>query len=377
LARKPIVVHIEEGDNGTRTATYKRALDFILREDLGCEVYSYNGSWDFKDDVDRIKKYAQLNLVILVIVEQSKYLDTHTDVIEIVRSEISTELPINVLPNYWRDDMFSGSPEDRQIYAYGHHEKELTELVKSLVAAWQPPIDWLGAKTQEDQAILMGQLENAYRTHYLTDDEHMIGTPDSNTQIVTEALRLKLLPSMFLRQEFDSTLAHRPHVFTRIEKSIYEEELDRIRGMSDIERQHLCDTMSRARGHEPLPDGGVLVKRSSCGSDISGYAIDPETLQTTVVDEYGLHASAEIMLREQLEAVSEIRGDQFFEERPLRVIVPGLIFKVIEGFQTPLLRLFIGEFNGTTPEIERRLGRFIIREQKYIPLDHKARVIEG
>lgn len=380
MVKKPVVAYIESSsDNHMTSGNYHReALNFFLREDCGCEVLLYEGEWDFEEDLARLKQYAKFNILVLVIVAQAQYSDQHERVIKIVRDNLPPFFPVNVIPTGWSES-FTGKSDDTAVYVNDHMDKGLEELVRSLTANWKAPIDWLGAETKADQAILMLQLENAYRTHYLGDnDEGMLGTPDVNSQIVAEALRLRLLPSEFLKAEFDDTLPQGRTNFERVEKSVYAEELAMLRAMTDDERKKLSDALSRARGHEPSPGGGVFVTRASCGSDVAGFAIDPITLEVVVINRFGLHAYAAEMLRYRVGAIEEIRSHSFVDKHSREnYIIEGLIFTKINGFQTPLLQLFVGEFQGTEPEHQAKVARFLLAEQKYIPINYEMEVIEG
>ncbi|MBX4205486.1 MAG: hypothetical protein KW788_04900 [Candidatus Doudnabacteria bacterium] len=380
MVNKPVVAYIESSsDNHMTGGNYHReALNFFLREDCGCEVLLYEGDYDFEEDLARLKQYAKFNILVLVIVAQAQYSDEHERVINCVRTNLSPRFPINVIPGGFTE-RFEGRTDDPAVHVNDHMDKGLEELVRSLTANWKAPIDWLGAETKDDQAILMSQLENAYRTHYLGDnDEGMFGTPDVNSQIVSEALRLRLLPSQFLKAEFDDTLPQGRTSFDRIEQSVYAEELAKIRAMTEAERNQLSDALSRARGHEPSPGGGVFVTRASNGPDVAGFAIDPLTLETVVINRFGLHAMAAEMLRYRIGAIEEIRSHDFVDKYGRETyIIEGLIFTKIDGFQTPLLQLFVGEFQGTEPEHQAKVARFLLAEQKYIPINYDMKVIEG
>ncbi|MEK7376855.1 MAG: hypothetical protein AABZ57_06830 [Candidatus Margulisiibacteriota bacterium] len=108
------------------------------------------------------------------------------------------------------------------MYVYDHTDAELVTLVNRLVSEWKPPFNWLGAETPEDQAILLQQLENAYRKHYLDDDsDRMFGTPDHNHQVVAEALRIRLLLASLIKAEFDDTIERKVRVFATAKTSVY------------------------------------------------------------------------------------------------------------------------------------------------------------
>lgn len=384
MSRKPIVVYIESDsvssfsdDNPNRDA-----LSYFLREHCGCEVVQYRYDHDFVEDMPRLKKYSDCHRLILVIVKQEEYSEQHEKVFQLVRGELSANLPVVVIPDGWGEKRFVGSPDDKSVYAFDHTDTGFVELVNRFVAEWKPPHNWLGAETEEDQATLMAQLENAYRKHYLDDEnDGMLGTPDHNHMIVAEALRIKLLPVEFLKAEFDDTIEEVPRVFVPTQPSIYKKELKKIRKLSGEERKSFEHALMRARGHEPAEGGGVFVTRASCGNNINGFAIDPVTLETLITFRFGMHHMAGDMLAERIKAIEALRNrknrydlDEDKERECRWRLITGLIFSEIDGFETPLLQLYTGEAD---EKQIRQVVRFLHKQQKFIPVDHDGQLIEG
>lgn len=382
MARKPIVVYIE---NTSSRDIYDDnpncdALSYFLREHCDCEVVQYRDDFDFEEDLARLKKYSECRQLILVIVKQEEYSDQHEKVLQLVRTQLCISLPVVVIPDGWGEKRFSGSSDDSSVYAFNHTDIGLVKLVKRLITEWKPPYNWLGAETMEDQTTLMAQLENAYRKHYLGDDnERMFGSPDHDHMIIAEALRIRLLPSGFLKEEFDDTIEEVPRAFAPVEFSVYKREVAKIRKMTGEKRKAFSHTLMRARGYEPSESGGVYVTRASCGDNVNGFAIDPVTLETLITFRFGMHHMVGDMLARRIQAIEALRNHKHLyeldddEERGCRWrLITGLIFSEIDGFTTPLLQLYTGEAG---KKQIRRVVRFLREQQKFIPVDHDGQLI--
>ena len=383
MARKPIVAYIASDNSGSfgDDNPNRDALIYFLREHCGCEVVQYRDNCDFSEDLPRLKRYSDCRQIILMIVKQEEYSDQHERVLQSVRKQLSATLPIVVISHGWSDKRFGGSPENL-VFAFDYIDTGLVELVNRLVAEWKPPLNWLGAETAEDQATLMAQLENAYRKHYLGDDnEGMFGTPDHNHMIVAEALRLRLLPVEFLKSEFDDTIEEVRRAFAPAKSSVYNREVAKIRKMTDKERKTFSHALLRARGYVLAERGGVYVNRASYGNNVNGFAIDPVTLETSITYRFGQHHLCKDILAQRIRAIEALRNRKHLYEldddgeRECRWrLITGLIFSKIDGFTTPLLQLYIGEADS---EQVRKIVRFLREQQKFIPVDHKGQLIEG
>jgi len=379
MTRKPLIAYIESDHNSFSDDNPDRgALSYFLREHCGCEVVLYDNDYYFEEDINRLKRDAESGVLILIIAKQERYSDQHKGIIARVRKEFSKTLPIVVIPEGWGDERFTGDPSDTSVYVFDHTDVELTKLVENLTTAWKPPVSWLGAETREDQAILMSQLENAYRKHYLDDDnDGMFGTPDHNHQIVAEALRIKLLPVEFLKAEFDDTLEKDDRVFVASEPSVYEKEVVRVRTMTDEERKEFDHRLMRARGYEPAEGGGVFVTRATCGNGVNGFAIDPVTLENLTTHRFGEHHLAKDMLARRIERIEVLRNRKLSEDDEHEChwrLMSGLIFSEIDGFTTPILCLYR---KGADDDGIKRVASFLKKEQMFIPVTPDGQLIEG
>jgi hypothetical protein len=381
MARKPIVVHVEGDGGGYSDGNPDRdAFRYFLQAHCDCEVIPYNDEYDLDRAKGKIKSYINHGAVILVVINQDRYSEQHLRAIATVR-ELSVDLSIVVIPSWRSDEKFEGDPNDNQIYIYQHHsDKELIGFIRQLASAWQAPLDWLGAETDADRAILMGHLENAYQTHYLSDDSlRILGTPDHNHQVVAQALRIKILPANLIKTEFDDTIPAIDHAFAAVNASVYQQEVERIRNMDDDERTKLDHKLQRARGHEPTEGGGVYVTRVSCGEGVAGLAIDPETLEYLVTTRHGEHHMAKDLLAPRIQAIDamklskrEIELTQEEEWAPKRRIMKGLVFSKIQGFTTPIVCIWNNFHSGK--EGVKRVAAFLMQQQKFIPVNTDTKI---
>lgn len=364
---KPIIVYIEDNNSGVfSNINYdKDALAYFLRKDCGCEVIQYLYDIYFEQDIDRIKRYYIYNHLLLVLVKQEKYDSRqHEAVINLVRS-FSNETPIVVIPNGWGEERFVGD-ESKKLYAYHHTSKELINLVRKLRSEWKPTLDWLGAETELDRSVLSRQLEDAYVSNHL-DDDGMLGTPDYNHMVVAEALRLRLIPSVFIKKEFDDTIKPNTNDFNVVRDNVFNEEVLRIANMNDVEKKQFENKLLRKRGYEPCESGGVYVRDVSCGNDVNGFAIDPVTLETYITSRFGEHHMAARFLEQRIVLIEHLRNDCDYlgEDQEYQCrgrIRKGLIFSRVEGFSTPILQLH-------TYGVSRRVSKFIYGLKKFIPIN--------
>lgn len=377
MDKKPIVAYIENSDSGifVNGNHYRDALCYFLRENCGCEVVQYENNYEFKEDLHRLKKYSACRQLILVIVKQEVFSDQHEQILQLVRCQLCTNIPVVVIPDRWIDEPFNGSPDDNWVYAFDYTDSDLVELVDRLVTEWKPSHNWFGAETAEDQVTLMAQLENAYRKHYLSDgNKGMLGTPDRNHIIVAEALRVRLLPAEFLKAEFDDTIEAVPLALASIKPSVYKQEEAKIRKMTDEERKALSHALLRERGYEPTENGGVYVTRASCGESVNGFAIDPVTLETHITYRFGEHHLCGDILALRINAIEALQNckqpyalDYEKEQECRWRLITGLIFSEINGFTIPLLQLYTSDAD---EEQIRKVVHFLQKLQKFILVDH-------
>jgi hypothetical protein len=381
MTRRPIVVYVESDSSGflNDASASRDALSYFLKERCACEVVQYRNDFDFREDLPQLRRYSDCHRLILVIVKQERHMDQHDVVIRLVHSRLSATIPVVVIPDGWGEERFSGD-SGSLVYAFDYTDTELVELVGRLVSKSNMPVNWFGVETEEDQAILMGQLENAYCKHYLVaDDEGMLGVPDVNHRVVAEALRLRSLPAELLKGEFDDTIKETPRTFDSMEPSLYEKEIERVGKMTDEERKDFLRALMRAMGHEPIESGGVRVIRVSCGDDVNGFAIDPVTFEALITYRFGDHYRCGDMLAQRIQMIEALKSRKHFyelskeKERECRWrLMTGLIFTKIDGFKTPILQL-------DTDEAEEgqvlRVKLFLYRGRKFIPVSNDGHLL--
>lgn len=383
MARKPIVAYVESDhrESFCDTNPNRDALSYFLGEHCGCEVVRYEHDYAFQEDLPWLKKYSDCSQLILVIVKQEECAEQHVQVLRLVHERLSTTLPVVVIPDCWSGERFYHSPDNNSVYVFGHTDTGLVDLVDRLVAGWKSPYSWCGVETVEDQATLLTQLENAYRTQCVGSDEGMFGIPDQNHMVIAEALRLRLLPVAFLKSEFDNTIEGVRRVFVSAESSIYNREVAKIRNMTDGERKAFSCALQRAMGYEPTENGGVCVTRASCGDNVNGFAIDPVTLETHITYHFGEHYLCGDILARRIAVIEALRNrknrydlDEDEERECRRRLLTGLILSKIVGFRTPILQLCTREAD---EEQIRKAVCFIRKQQKFIPVHYDGQLVMG
>ncbi len=225
-------------------------------------------------------------------------------------------------------------------------------------------LNWLGAETEEDQGILWGRLEQIYNYH--SSEDGAIGTPDFNHKIVTEALRIKLLGSELIKEEFDDPL----HVlqkkdqgeFISVEPSVYDAEIERIRNMTELERNDLQRLLLKAQGYKQK-NGGLIRFRDGCDDSVTGFAFHTLTQEEFTTRDPGSHFFAKSMFATE-------------EGIPETEIVAGLIIERIPGFETPLLVILDENIEEVAEEKLLKAVRYLMKKKKYIPLTESATIYE-
>lgn len=382
MAARPIVVYAESPSDSMLDFgnPYREGLAYFLTNDCDCDLQLYDHPSELKDNVDYLRGLLVAGRLLLVIVKQSEYSDSHKRALQFIRSRLSRTCPVVVIPDGY-EDRFQPRAKDRTTFAYDHTEPALAELVRCLRREWKPAQTWSGAETVEDQAILRSQLEHAYRTHYLEQEDGVLAVPDHEGQVVAEALRLRLLPAACLKSEFDDTLVRRPRDLPAVTATVYQEDLAKLRAMTDAERDAFEEYLLREEGYVPYPGGGVQKVRASLGWNVQGFAIDPVTFESLTTDGFGMHANAKMFLAQRIEVIDALqRGrDRFDLETDERAgssgrIVTGLIYRGVKGFSTPVVRLGMG-----WPDEEdlRRVARYLIGQQQLIPITMRGNPIEG
>lgn len=371
MEAKPIIVLIArktgDSDLGSGHNPEKEAFVFTVREDCGCTVWDYDNEWDFADGYGKFKMATSDRSVILLAIECSRYGPDPSETYIRVRKDFP-DLPIVVFPNSWRDDQFRGDKE---------HRVKALDIDKPILYRWiRQLVEKYNAKLKVKEAAVQATLlERAYAANYLGDSESdMLGVPSHNDQVVAEYIRIRLTPSALITLEFDWTIDRTPRILPQIERGLYEEEMNRLRLMGGVEREEFCYSMDR---HSRDSWG------AGYGDDASGFSIDPETLEIATTHGFGEHEYVKKWLARRLAHIRAIRnkrdvieelygpgGDHDGVDLPF-----GLIIENVEGFETPILRLWVGEM--MSDENVKRIVEHIVSLRQYIPVDGNGELFEG
>ncbi len=361
METKPIIVYVESDsfNNFIEHNYEKDALIYFLKKDLNCEVIWYERGCYFEEDIDRIKRYYIYNHLMLVIVKQEEYdSDQHEDVINLVK-KFFKKTPVIVIPEIYGKERFKGDAR-RKLYVCHHESKELVKLVKKLRSEWEPSQNWLGAETGQDRATLYSQLEDAYTSTH-SEEDGMLGTPDHNHMVVSQALRLRILPDL-IKEEFDDTIKPDKNELVVINDELFWEEVERIEVMNNDEIRRFELALKRQ----------IDCDGASCGSNVNGFAIDPKTQETQITNRFGEHESARFFLRKRILSIGTLLngGSYLGEEYEYNYhIIKGFIFFGVEGFSTPILQLH--------EDLDKRTINFLYEQRKFIPVNRDGKLLKN
>lgn len=362
MAHKPVIAYIDTSDTGVVEHSDQHALCYFLRQELGFEVFTFEYYFDFRDERRLMKVFADAEVLQLVIVREVEWLNQHQEVIAFVRANLSQTVPIVVI-----SDTSDICIEDERTHVYYYTNTAFVRLLESLIASYRPPVDWLGTKTEKDRSLLIRQLSRAYQIHYLADDEDVLVASDWNHQVVAEALRIKLLPAECLAEEFDSTLEESAYEYASVDLVVYAREVERIRSLSDNERDRLRFFLWEASSH----------LEGSCGDGVHGFAIDSQTFQMVVTTRFGQHRAAKQLLIGRLFVTAQLslehrNGSRFIESDEDRYVLSGFVFFRLSSV-VPLVALYAHDVD---PEVMRKIASFIMSERKYILVAFDGNLIE-
>ena len=371
---RPVVIYVEEDWDvvGDLPNTKRDTLLYLLRTYCGCDVVTYQSIWEFRADIWRVRKLAESKRIVLFMVCQQEDMDDHKVFKRIVRRRLASRAPIVIVSDVWGKKRARGSFK-RKTFVYWHGEEHLVELAKRLADKHKPSADWYGMETISEQAVLYDNLHLAYFKNYLVADDGM-GVPDVNGMVVAEALRLRLLPSELVKEEFDDAIWHLSLCLKPSRDNIYDTETQKIREMTEGQRRVFEYRMRDVFGH------GV-----SLGDRVRGYAIDPITLEYLIIGGFGSHRTAKIFLPARIREIESFYrpwwrfpDDGSYEEfcrQCEKRIVAGLILDGVEGFATPILMLDDYEF--VSSEHLRKVANHLYRQKQLIPVDQSGYLIEG
>lgn len=367
MEAKPIIVHVEGDSYGFNDDNYRRdALRYVLGEDCGCRVVPFDNYSNFNKEFENIKKYFDDGLLILIILKREKYSNEDMEAIHRV-GLIFGDLPIALLCD---EDSFQASGEGN-VRVFGGVDPELIDFVKYYVENWHPSNNYFSVLTQNDASIVMHQLEDAYKNNYSDEEDEpgAFGVSDNNHRILVEAMRLRLFPNFLIKSEFDDSIGRNKPLSVPLASLTYQSDIQRIRLMEAHERDEFEKKLMRANGCNA--DKVNFASRTSCGANVYGFAIDVNTLESYITNDYGKHHLAKSILARRLEAIRLFRKDSG-DNQPAGTIIPGLILNLLD-FASPFLCLW--QEDGLDDETFKRVALFLIKKQQFIPVTVRGKLI--
>lgn len=219
----------------------------------------------------------------------------------------------------------------------------------------------------------MAAILHAYNSNYDGgEDDVLVATPDDNTKIVAEYIRMRLLPAVHKASEFEATFDSTV-IWPEQELADYDRDLEAIRAMTKKQRVSLDDQLLEISGRK-RDRGGIMVLRSSHGDQVAGFAIDSHTLKSAETQGFGLHALAAMNLSAELDDLED------YDRETVGVILRGNIFFDVEGFKTPIVQLFlpwpVQDHSEFDPQFQR-VGSHLISQRRMIPVDYDCNLVDG
>lgn len=370
-------------DSYIRTeAPEKQAMVYILTNDLRCEVLEipFLESQD-SQEVEEAVNLHKKNLLLMFMLREYKYeseLQLTESYVKSVREIFGPELPIIIFP-YGHSKSHDLNEVEPNVFECQPHSEKLKQFIEQLIRNNQGILaEKKRLANPEMQALL-----NAYNTNF-PDDENMFATPNDNSKITAEYLRIRLLPADQRKSEYDDTLpesiSSNLESLSDAEKYEYARELEVIRNMNSKERDNFIFLIDLNWGRKRLIDGGISVERSCADSDVAGFAIDPDSLQTIITEGYGNHHIAGRFLADRLLANRSFREGNPFSHlvEDFKVeVVTGLLHKRVSQlpeFNIPIIELWIN--SDIDLQKVRRIGVFIISQRKMIPIDTEGFLVD-
>lgn len=314
MKMKPLIIYIEENEVGLNEDPLRSGFAYFLRSHYNCEVVVLDNDIDILDNLEKIREFTECGILILVIAAQKEGTERHKEVITAVRNNLSSELPIVIIPEGFGDERFSGTPGDNNVFAYSCKDDKLHQLIEKLVADFNPK------------------------------------------------------PANFPPLEsYDKQL---PEGIFPIPPGPYGQEISRIMAMDDKERAELGAQLHIALGYV-LVNGKFKRPGIPFGDDIYGFAIDPVTLEYLFTTRFGTHSLAADFLAPRIVFIEELGGQVPTEELKgecMRRLMTGLVIPNIEGFITSFLVIARMSFSEKREEYFRRTIAFIKKQGLFIPV---------
>lgn len=352
--RKPKIAYIGEEDSFDETPDYKKeALIHVLERDVGISVESYDNLSNFED---KINKELVIGNYLLIIAHELRLQGNEEFLLKLSR-KTNSSLPIIIYKEEYEE---LRKPKEEYPYSnltiWEKDSKSLVELIKSKEKVFSNN----ERKNAVSEEILL--LENIYNNHYSgeNENERVFGVSDRNGKIVAEYLRCRQLGGAVI-EEFDKFLPKQEKI-KRADSTLYLQDLVKLRNMDEKEKEGLKNKLYNNIGH------------ISCGPNVHGYAIDPETLAEMETTGFGNHNVAKMLLEYKVGEIEHLRTNEWPDEDEIRWrLINGFVHKKIKGFNVPLVELILeGEYFFNMLKVSSH----IIKEQKYLPVDFNGNLLE-
>ena len=352
---KPVILVVGNEQLGLNMdMSYKRdAFCYYLRENFNCETLIFDRNYDLiKNAIEEIKFLNKTGRLIMALVIQGKHNENeHMRISRKLKKEVSQSLFITKIKN---------SSASKDIRGYRFDNRRLLKLIQKRLSCFNPIKNYFGVETRSESALLLSQLEKIRQKNY----------PDAissaNDQIVLEALRLHMLPSELVKEEFDDALRVVAN-FKVIQANVFKEECQIINNMSPEKREIFLQEVINL----------TCTIGSSHGNDVSTLAIDPDTLQYSISSGFANHCAAGINTIGKMRMAFILKmGEEWTHEKEkglTETVIKGLIVE-INQFKTPILRILHDE-SDASKDVLMKIGQVFIEKREFIPIDRNANLL--
>lgn len=366
---QPLVLIVKGESHLTSEDPEKDAFGGIIKSLYGCVYLSFRHLYHLNDWLESTsnKKVIASQAIALIIEEN---IDCDYDLVSeilLLRKDYPEIKSIPTIILSWKRITFpfKGGSDfiNGHIEIYDELGPELVKLMGRLSSEWIKTKDWLGLDYVEEVPKLIDLFESVYRQNQEDSDVNYSSSVDQNHMVVAEALRIKLCNGELVGWRYDQRLKEDQFKLS-LDKQSLQKDLKKIRDMSLEQKSEFFSRMGRTMQHI----GGL-------GSNIGGFAIDPETLEYLIVG-YGRHNYVCMLLRKHLERMEQLKNTIYQElpssESTEAKFFTGTIFKRVDGIETSVLRMgWIPEEFITptqTKDFERVIS-FLKNQKKFIIID--------
>ncbi|HLC94487.1 MAG TPA: hypothetical protein VJH96_02890 [Patescibacteria group bacterium] len=390
---RPYIAHRFElnRDDNLYARKQERALEYILQNDLQCNVISVPDFHYEADDTDQslyIKEAVKLNrrgLLLALLMRKEKDEDLvafQEEDIRSIRKLFGKDLPILFLVD--RGGVNSIEKMRNNVFECELISEDFLRFINQLKEGKQPMIDEEKKRRAYPEMLTLLQVYNA---HY-QDDERMFAPPDDNTRIVAEHIRINQIPVDQIKREYDDVLPQSIFNVSNFDICVCEQKhyyslLEKIRHYTSIEKKEFIYRVYLNMGLR-IEKGGFYVESITKGDHIAGFASDPETFHTLIEGRFGLHDCAGEFLAEEIIHIKGIRkGKHYLEDfySPKKQQIQDRVFsgylhkenKYLPEFDVPLVMLWSKRSN---VQSARKVGSYLISQRKMIPIDKDGLLID-